>query len=112
MLVEERRQKILDLVSRQGFIGLEDLARSIQLDPGDPPARHQYYRALIRNGKKAEADRQQEETRRIEADIRRINDLLKVQLQKTPDDPVVYHEVALIVLRAGRPREVDLGVRR
>ena len=31
MLVEERRQRVLDLISRQGFIGLADLARLIQV---------------------------------------------------------------------------------
>ncbi len=31
MLVEERRQRVLDLVSRRGVIGLEDLAREIQV---------------------------------------------------------------------------------
>lgn len=29
MLVEERRQRVLDLVSRQGFVSLEDVAKSI-----------------------------------------------------------------------------------
>ncbi len=31
MLVEERRQQILDLISRQGFVALTDLARAIQV---------------------------------------------------------------------------------
>jgi DeoR/GlpR family transcriptional regulator of sugar metabolism len=31
VLVEERRQRVLDLISRQGFIGMADLARSIQV---------------------------------------------------------------------------------
>jgi DeoR/GlpR family transcriptional regulator of sugar metabolism len=31
VLVEERRQRVLDLVSRRGVIGLEDLAREIQV---------------------------------------------------------------------------------
>lgn len=31
MLVEERRQKVLDLVSRQGFIALADLAQEVQV---------------------------------------------------------------------------------
>jgi DeoR/GlpR family transcriptional regulator of sugar metabolism len=31
VLVEERRQRVLDLISRQGFIGLADLARLIQV---------------------------------------------------------------------------------
>ncbi len=31
MLVEERRQRVLDLISRQGFVGLKDLARTIRV---------------------------------------------------------------------------------
>ncbi len=31
MLVEERRQRVLDLVSKQGFVALNDLARAIQV---------------------------------------------------------------------------------
>jgi DeoR/GlpR family transcriptional regulator of sugar metabolism len=31
VLVEERRQRVLDLVSRQGFVGLADLAQAIQV---------------------------------------------------------------------------------
>jgi DeoR/GlpR family transcriptional regulator of sugar metabolism len=30
MLVEERRQKLIDLVSERGFIGLGDLAKQLQ----------------------------------------------------------------------------------
>ena len=30
MLVEERRQKVLDLVSERGFVALGDLAKSLQ----------------------------------------------------------------------------------
>ena len=31
MLVEERRQRVLDLVNRQGFVSLADLAQAIQV---------------------------------------------------------------------------------
>src|ERR1700730_11227587 len=31
MLVEERRQRVLDLVSKRGFVALADLARAIQV---------------------------------------------------------------------------------
>ena len=33
MLVEERRQRVLDLVSRRGFVALTDLAQTIQVSP-------------------------------------------------------------------------------
>jgi DeoR/GlpR family transcriptional regulator of sugar metabolism len=33
VLVEERRQRVLDLVSRKGFVGLAELARAIRVSP-------------------------------------------------------------------------------
>jgi Tfp pilus assembly protein PilF len=79
----------------------EYLSRAVRLDPGNGEARHQYALALSHNGKKAEAAEQQEALRRIEDDVRRINELLKGKLQDSPDDPEAYYEAALIALRAG-----------
>src|ERR1700683_3951352 len=33
VLVEERRQRVLDLVSHRGFVALNDLAQAIQVSP-------------------------------------------------------------------------------
>lgn len=83
----------------------EYLARSVQLDPGELSPRFQYFLALSQNGKKAEAQEQQERIRQMEADIQRIHDLVHGRLQQTPDDPALHHEVAMIALRAGQPRQ-------
>jgi tetratricopeptide (TPR) repeat protein len=83
----------------------KQLARAVRLDPADASSRHQYYLALNQNGKKDLASREEEAIRRIEADVTRVNDLLKRRLQMVPDDPDALHEVAMITLRAGRPRE-------
>jgi tetratricopeptide (TPR) repeat protein len=83
----------------------EYLRRAIELDPGNGRTRYQFYLTLNQNGKKAEAARELEALRRLEADVQRINELLRVQLQKTPDDAAVYHEVALIARRAGLTKE-------
>jgi tetratricopeptide (TPR) repeat protein len=88
-----------------GDLAEEYLGRAVRIDPGNGEARHQYCLALAQNGKKAEAAKQQEVLRRVEDDIRRINDLLKGRLQETPNDPAVYHEVAMIALRAGLAKE-------
>ena len=83
----------------------QSLARAVRLDPGDLAARHQFYLALTFNGKKAEAAREEEATRRMKADLERINELLRGRLQRAPNDPAALHEVALISLRAGQTRE-------
>src|SRR5262249_41054220 len=83
----------------------ECLAKSIRLDPGDGRPRYQYYLALIQNGKQEEAFKQQEALQGIENDANRIKELLRGPLQVTPNDPAIPHEVAMIALRAGRPKE-------
>jgi tetratricopeptide (TPR) repeat protein len=88
-----------------GALAEQCLARAVDLDPGDVAGRHQYYLALTRNGKKAEADQQQEAIRRTRADLERINELLSKRLQEAPNDPAAMHEVAMISLRAGQPQE-------
>ncbi|MFL5342815.1 MAG: tetratricopeptide repeat protein [Gemmataceae bacterium] len=82
----------------------ELLARATALDPGDARARYQYYLALSANGKTDEALKEQQQVRRIEADIQRLKELLG-QLQWRPNDPDANYEVAMIALRAGRPKE-------
>jgi tetratricopeptide (TPR) repeat protein len=84
----------------------EMLRRAVALDPADFTARYHYYQTLSRNGKKAEAEHEQKEMRRMEADIERIHEIIQGRLQATPNDPDIHYEVATIVLRAGRPREM------
>jgi tetratricopeptide (TPR) repeat protein len=83
----------------------EDLALAIRLDPGNLPARYQYHLALSKNGKKSEAAQEQEAHHRAEQDAIRIGELIKQQLQLRPDDPAIHHEIAMILLRSGRPAE-------
>jgi tetratricopeptide (TPR) repeat protein len=88
-----------------GELAEKHLARAVRLDPGDRVARHQYSLALSRNGKTVEAAEQEKEKERLEADLERLNELLRGRLQQVPNDAEALHEVAIILLRAGRPRE-------
>ena len=83
----------------------ECLAQAVQLDPSNVQAHYQYHLALSRNGKTEAARREQDALGRIEADVKRIKELLQGRLQQTPNDPEPYYEVAMIALRAGRPKE-------
>ena len=83
----------------------EYLGRSVRLDPGNVTAHYQYSLVLTSNGKKAEAAKEEAAVQRIQADGERIKDLLQGRLQQKSDDPSAYHEVALIAMRAGRPKE-------
>src|SRR5262249_50703582 len=83
----------------------EHLRLATRLDPGNGAARYQLFLALTKNRKEADAAREQEAIRQIEADVKRIKELIFEQLQRAPDDPAVHHEIALIALRAGQPAE-------
>jgi tetratricopeptide (TPR) repeat protein len=101
-LAERGRMALRD---GDGKLAEESLARAVRIDPGDLSARHQYQLALNHNGKKAEAAAQEEEARRLKADLERIHHLLNQRLQQAPNDAAALHEVAMITLRAGRPQE-------
>jgi tetratricopeptide (TPR) repeat protein len=88
-----------------GALAEEYLRRAVRLDPGKSSARYQLYLTLNQNGKKDEALKEQEAGTRMEEDVKRIKELLHTRLQETPNDPAVYYEVAMIALRAGRPKE-------
>lgn len=81
------------------------LGRSLQFDPGNIATRHQYAQVLKRNGKPADAARELERIRQLEADVERINRLISDPLQRDPNNPAVHHEIGMIALRAGQPVE-------
>ncbi|OWK39753.1 tetratricopeptide repeat protein [Fimbriiglobus ruber] len=81
------------------------LRLAVRLDPGNLATRYQYTLALTRDGKPDESAREQNTIRQMEADATRINELIRVRLLATPNDPAVHHEIATIALRAGRPEE-------
>jgi tetratricopeptide (TPR) repeat protein len=81
------------------------LYQATHLDPGDAKARYQFYLTLNELGKKEEAATELDAHGQIEADVARVKDILLNQLQQMPNNPAAYHEVALIALRAGRPKE-------
>jgi tetratricopeptide (TPR) repeat protein len=101
-LVERAR-----IASRDGDNALAEdyLRRAAQIDPGDANARYQFYLVLHKNGKEAEAAQQLDARKRIEADIRRIKEIVEGPFQKRPNDPQLHYEIAMIAQRAGRPKE-------
>ncbi|AMV25651.1 tetratricopeptide repeat protein [Gemmata sp. SH-PL17] len=81
------------------------LGRAIKNDPGNVAARHQYALALARNRQQAEAKREYETIKQLEADNERVLALVQGPLQRNPRDPALLHELAHIALRAGQVRE-------
>jgi predicted Zn-dependent protease len=89
----------------------EDLHRAVRLDPGNLAAHYQYHLALGQNRKKEEAATELDAIHKIEADVQRIQELVHGRLQQTPDDPALHHEIALIALRAGLPKQAHRWLR-
>ncbi len=94
------RGKIAQMLN-QTDQALELLRRAIAADPGDLSLRYQYATLLARTGDAAEAQRQRDQIRQLEADSERIKQLIEGPLQRRPNDPAVYHEIGMIALRAG-----------
>ena len=83
----------------------ELLYRATRLDPGHSGARYQYFLTLTQNGKATEAAKEQEVLGQIAADVVRVKEILLGRVQDAPNDPAAPHEIAMIALRAGRPKE-------
>jgi len=86
----------------------EFFSRAVRLAPGDYTARTHYSVVLARNGKEAEAAREKNALRALQADQERMDELIAGPLQTRPNDPAVPHEIALIALRSG---QADEGLR-
>jgi tetratricopeptide (TPR) repeat protein len=89
-----------------GTLAEDYLRRAVEIDPGNANARYQFYLVLHKNGKEEAAQAELEARRRIEADIKRIKEIVEGPLQKRPNDPQLHYEIALIAQRAGKPREM------
>jgi predicted Zn-dependent protease len=81
------------------------LRRVRSVDPGNIPARAQLADVLGRNGNATEAAQEAQAVQKLKDDDERIQHLINGRLQTSPNDPGVYHEIAMITLRAGMVRE-------
>ncbi len=80
------------------------LRRAVDLAPNDPEVRYQLGLCLERLGKAEEARAQFERFKQIEADLKRLGELLEVVV-KTPRDPAPRREAGIICMRNGQPAE-------
>ncbi|MFM7149131.1 MAG: tetratricopeptide repeat protein, partial [Gemmataceae bacterium] len=88
------------------FSAAEDyLSRAIRVDPGSLTARYHLIMALNQQGKKAEAEQQSQKASQLEADLKKIQELLNTQLQRAQPAASTFFEVAMIAQRSGQPRE-------
>jgi Flp pilus assembly protein TadD len=101
-LAERGRMALRD---GDGATAEADLRKAVALDPGNFTARYQFSLALKENGKSEEAQKEQETITKLQADGARLKEIMDGLLARNPNDPALYHEIGMISLRAGKPRE-------
>jgi predicted Zn-dependent protease len=74
-------------------------------DSGDFQLHYRLYQCLVQNGKTDEAQEERARLRQLEADLRRINEIMTRQMQQTPHDAALHYEVGTLTLRSGTPKE-------
>jgi tetratricopeptide (TPR) repeat protein len=84
------------------------LRRAAQLEPGDYQANYQLLLCLEKNGKADEARKVSEHLEQILDDMKVIQDIASVKMQRAPHDPELHYKIGLLSLRAGSMEE---GVR-
>jgi tetratricopeptide (TPR) repeat protein len=80
------------------------LRRAVELAPHDSEAEYQLGLCADRLGQAAEAQRHFERFKRIEADLRRFDSLMKAVIE-APQDPAPRREAGLVCVRNGRTAE-------
>jgi predicted Zn-dependent protease len=91
------------LALRQGR--LEDaeawLRHAIAHEPGNFQAHYNLGQCLLQAGRTEEVARQQERLKQLEADQKRLRQIMTVEMGRRPNDPALSHEVAMILSRSG-----------
>jgi Tfp pilus assembly protein PilF len=81
------------------------LREAVKQDPSDHQALHQLILCLERNGKLAEADREQERLKQMEQDMKDIQAIARGAMERTPHDADLHYQIGMISLRAGAVEE-------
>jgi tetratricopeptide (TPR) repeat protein len=77
------------------------LREAVTLGPGDHQARYQLVQCLRRNGKEADAQQQEQRLKRLEIDLRRMDEITNLRMSQAPSDPSLHGELGAIMLRNG-----------
>jgi tetratricopeptide (TPR) repeat protein len=78
------------------------LRRALPLELSDRELRHLLVRALRQQGKAEEARREQEQSDRVAADLKRLQEVLGGETSRLPRDPALLCELATLYLRYGK----------
>ena len=79
-----------------------DLRRALAINPNEVQAAYQYMLCLRKLGKKEEADKWSVKVRRMEADVERIQKLLRKELHRPDRRPDDCYQAATLLIQYGR----------
>jgi tetratricopeptide (TPR) repeat protein len=100
---------VLTLAGGDAREGEALLRRAVKEDPGNLDAQYQLYLCLVQQpGREAEAARQGEMHKRVEAARKRLTQIVTQEMTRNPNDPNLHYEVGSIYLRYGKP---EVGIR-
>jgi tetratricopeptide (TPR) repeat protein len=77
------------------------LREAVALGAGDHQARYQFVQCLRRAGKETEAQEQERKLKRLEIDLRRMDEIANLRMSQAPSDPALHGELGAIMLRNG-----------
>jgi tetratricopeptide (TPR) repeat protein len=77
------------------------LREAVKLNPGDHSARYALVQCLERAGKESDAQEEQRQIKKLEADLRKLSHIATHQMSQNPNDPALHYELGSILLRNG-----------
>jgi tetratricopeptide (TPR) repeat protein len=81
------------------------LRQAVGREPGDFQARYHLYLSLEKNGKLDEAQKEQEQLRRMEKDMADIQAIVAGKMEQNPHNADLHYQIGTISLRAGAVEE-------
>lgn len=81
------------------------LRRSLEADPADRRAHYLLFQCLRLQAKDEAADRQLIQAKRVGADLTRLREIITDELAKRPNDAALHHELGVLYLRNGQPKQ-------
>lgn len=79
------------------------LAEAVARSPDDMQAQYQLQLCLTRLGKAGEAARAERRLKQMEDDLKRIQEIVQGEMQRSPHSAKLHYEAGVISLRAGQP---------
>jgi tetratricopeptide (TPR) repeat protein len=112
--VLSRRPDYADALAERGKVAMRAgdldaaetwLRKAAILEPGDYQLHYQIHLCLTQNGKEEEAREEEQRLKQIDADLKRIRQIVTHDMGLAPHDPALHYEAGMIALRTGEYRE-------